>query len=194
MSSTPTDSIRSETCESRFSTVDSDSSNARYQIQQQHQDQQPPSDPSVPSEYTTRPMSLLPATRPLNGQVGAKLRPRSLVVYSTQLPAVSDDSSQSSSSSNASDSSSTASSRSSAHEPLALKRYTLSDNPVRMPPPSQPAHRSKLSKQYTPSESEVSDDDRSGQAQSQLRRPRATGRPKDLNSSVAAERLRGPEV
>ncbi|KAF9560687.1 hypothetical protein EC968_006085 [Mortierella alpina] len=183
MATTPTDTIHSE---SRLSTADSDSSNERYQIRQQLQDQQP----SVSSEYTSRPMSTLPATRALNVQGGAKLRPRSLVVYPTQLPVVSDNSSQSSRSSNASDTSSTASSRSSAYDPSALKRYTLTDNPVRVQPPSQPAHRSKLSKQYTPSESEGSDDDRSDQAQSQLRRTRVTGRPKELTSSVAAERLR----
>ncbi|KAF9952606.1 hypothetical protein BGZ72_006059 [Mortierella alpina] len=187
MSTPHTGSIRSE---SRLSTADSDSSSDHYQVQLLYQDQQPPSEPSMNSKYTTRPISMMPATKALNVQGGVKLRPRSLVVYTTQLPPVSDDSSQFSGSSSASDSSSTASSRSSAQEPPALKRYTLTDNPVRMQPHSQPAHRSKLSKQYTPSESEGSDDDRSDQAQSQRRRPRATGGPKELNSSVAAESLR----
>ncbi|KAG0367027.1 hypothetical protein BGX24_003438, partial [Mortierella sp. AD032] len=69
----------------------------------------------------------------------------------------SSESSQHSTRSSTSSSSST-SSRSSVHE-TPLVRYTLTDNPVRVQPPRQPAHRSKLSKQYSPSDSEDSDDE-----------------------------------
>ncbi|KAF9922169.1 hypothetical protein FBU30_007734 [Linnemannia zychae] len=61
-----------------------------------------------------------------------------------------------------SSSSSSTSSRSSATTNEAspnLIRYTLTDNPVRVQPPRQPTHRSKLSKQYAPSDSEDSDDE-----------------------------------
>ncbi|KAF9188282.1 hypothetical protein BGZ51_000676 [Haplosporangium sp. Z 767] len=90
-------------------------------------------------------------------------------------------------------SNSSTSSRSSAHEaPPGLVRYTLTDNPVRVQPPSQPTQRSKLSKQYTPSESEDSDDEPLGRDRIQSqRRSRYPPKPLvDLNANTAVDSLR----
>ncbi|KAF9540339.1 hypothetical protein EC957_004379 [Mortierella hygrophila] len=85
-------------------------------------------------------------------------RPRSQAAFSSHGPSSSESSQHSSQSS--SSSSSITSSRSSTNEASpALVRYTLTDNPVRAQPPRQPPHRSKLSKQYSPSDSEDSDDE-----------------------------------
>ncbi|KAF8964305.1 hypothetical protein BGZ46_000815, partial [Entomortierella lignicola] len=64
--------------------------------------------------------------------------------------------------------------------------------PVRRPPPRQPAHRSKLSMQYTPSESEDSDEEPLGLPKPVIRRSRfLSGESVQLNkSSMATESLR----
>ncbi|KAK3840231.1 MAG: hypothetical protein JOS17DRAFT_10970 [Linnemannia elongata] len=82
----------------------------------------------------------------------------SQAAFSSHGPS-SSESSQHSSRSSSSSSSSTSSRSSTNDAPPALVRYTLTDNPVRAQLPRQPAHRSKLSKQYSPSDSEDSDDE-----------------------------------
>ncbi|KAF9417081.1 hypothetical protein BGZ76_004556, partial [Entomortierella beljakovae] len=93
-------------------------------------------------------------------------------------PLSSDDSSN-----NTSSGSSVSSESSTSHEQLSEPvRYSLVDNPVRPPPQRQPAHRSKLSMQYTPSESGDSDDEPLSLPQPDKRFGFAAGRPVELNS------------
>ncbi|KAF9361999.1 hypothetical protein BGX26_008171 [Mortierella sp. AD094] len=67
-----------------------------------------------------------------------------------------------------------------------------SDNPVRLPPPRQPVYRSKLSMQYTPSESEDSDEEPLSLPEPARRSRFLSGQPVELNSnnSKATESLR----
>ncbi|KAG0289107.1 hypothetical protein BGZ98_003980, partial [Dissophora globulifera] len=109
---------------------------------------------------------------------------RSQGTYSTPLPASSSNDPFATSSRISSSGSST-SSRSSAHEVMSSHepvRYTLTDNPIRLPPQRQPAHRSKLFKQYTPSESEDSDDEPLAHAVQSRFSP---GQPIALNNSTS---------
>ncbi|KAG0221121.1 hypothetical protein BGX31_010178, partial [Mortierella sp. GBA43] len=63
-------------------------------------------------------------------------------------------------------------------------------NPVR-PPPRQPTFRSKLSKQYTPSDSEDSDDEPLGLSVPSRQSKYMSGQPVELNVTRATESLRG---
>ncbi|KAG9060948.1 hypothetical protein KI688_007775 [Linnemannia hyalina] len=132
---------------------------------------------------TNPPQSLQSMTSSLTQRAG---RPRSQAAFSSHGPS-SSESSQHSSQSSSSSSSST-SSRTSTNEAFpALVRYTLTDNPVRAQPPRQPAYRSKLSKQYSPSDSEDSDDEPLA-LQSSHQHTYMSGPAVELNS--AAESLR----
>ncbi|KAI1317258.1 hypothetical protein EDD11_008745 [Mortierella claussenii] len=115
--------------------------------------------------------------------------------YPAQLPPPSSNGSthiSSDSSSSSSSGPSTSSSTSSHEQTPEPIRYTLTDNPVRMPLPAprQPAHRSKLSKQYTPSESEDSDDEPLGLGLAHApRRSRfMSGQPVELNSNKSSNK------
>ncbi|KAI8600163.1 hypothetical protein EDD21DRAFT_377879 [Dissophora ornata] len=163
--------------DSRLSIANPESDYSNYLKQQQQQLHRP-----------TTPQEMI---RPSSPSLQAEVRRHSHANYSTQLPpSSSDETSQISSRSSSSGSSTN--STSSSHEPTPeTARYTLPDNLVRLPPPRQPAHRSKLSKQYTPSDTEDSDDEPLGSsAQAQRRSRYMSGQPTELNSTRATESLR----
>ncbi|KAK5820853.1 hypothetical protein F5H01DRAFT_170787 [Linnemannia elongata] len=156
--------------DNRISVHDRDNEYCQYLRQQQPNTNPPQNSESMTSSSTQ----------------GAS-RSRSQAACSSHGPS-SSESSQHSSRSSSSSSSSTSSRSSTNDPPPVLIRYTLTDNPVRAQPPRQPTHRSKLSKQYSPSDSEDSDDEPLA-LQSSRQSTYMSGPLVKLNS--AAESLRG---